>query len=111
MAHQIETAAFMTLNRRSFCFNDPGTGKTLSALWAADFLMNKGEVRRVLDTMPLVHHAQRMDGRHQPKHHSQKCRGRAPSTSRRRIEMIQQDYEFVIANYDGLNLIASEINQ
>jgi hypothetical protein len=27
----------------------------------------------------------------------------------RRIEMIQQDYEFVIANYDGLNLIASEI--
>jgi hypothetical protein len=32
MAHQIETAAFLTLNRRSFCFNDPGTGKTLSAL-------------------------------------------------------------------------------
>jgi hypothetical protein len=29
----------------------------------------------------------------------------------RRIEMIQQDYEIVIANYDGLNLIASEINQ
>jgi SNF2 family DNA or RNA helicase len=28
----------------------------------------------------------------------------------RRIEMIQQDYEIVIANYDGLNLIASEIN-
>jgi len=28
----------------------------------------------------------------------------------RRIEMIQQNYEFVITNYDGLNLIASEIN-
>jgi SNF2 family DNA or RNA helicase len=27
----------------------------------------------------------------------------------RRIEMVQQDYEFVIANYDGLNLIADEI--
>jgi len=27
----------------------------------------------------------------------------------RRIEMIQQNYEFVIANYDGLNLIADEI--
>lgn len=36
MAHQIETAAFLTMNRRAFCFNDPGTGKTLSALWAAD---------------------------------------------------------------------------
>jgi SNF2 family DNA or RNA helicase len=29
--------------------------------------------------------------------------------SSRRIEMIQQDYEFVICNYDGLNLIAEEI--
>jgi SNF2 family DNA or RNA helicase len=28
----------------------------------------------------------------------------------RRIEMVQQDYEFVITNYDGLNLIANEIN-
>jgi len=27
----------------------------------------------------------------------------------RRIEMIQQNYEFVICNYDGLNLIADEI--
>jgi SNF2 family DNA or RNA helicase len=27
----------------------------------------------------------------------------------RRIEMIQSDYEFVICNYDGLNLIADEI--
>jgi SNF2 family DNA or RNA helicase len=28
----------------------------------------------------------------------------------RRIEMIQKNYEIVIANYDGLNLIANEIN-
>jgi SNF2 family DNA or RNA helicase len=28
----------------------------------------------------------------------------------RRIEMIQQDYEFVITNYEGLNLIANEVN-
>ena len=37
MDHQIDTSAFLTMNRRAFCFNDPGTGKTLSALWAADF--------------------------------------------------------------------------
>jgi len=30
--------------------------------------------------------------------------------SSRRIEMIQGDYEFVICNYDGLNLIATELN-
>ena len=30
-AHQIETACFLTLHRRAFVFNDPGTGKTFSA--------------------------------------------------------------------------------
>jgi SNF2 family DNA or RNA helicase len=28
----------------------------------------------------------------------------------RRIELIQEDYEFVITNYEGLNLIANEVN-
>ena len=36
MQHQIETAAFLTLHRKAFVFSEPGTGKTLSALWAAD---------------------------------------------------------------------------
>src|SRR6266436_4574922 len=46
--HQKETTAFMTLNNRCFVFNDMGTGKTLSSLWAADYLMKVGLVRRVL---------------------------------------------------------------
>ena len=37
--HQKKTAAFMTMNRRSFCFNEQGTGKTASAIWAADFVI------------------------------------------------------------------------
>jgi type I site-specific restriction endonuclease len=47
MAHQKDTASFLTLNRKAFVFSEPGTGKTLSALWAADYLMQRGEVRRV----------------------------------------------------------------
>ena len=27
-AHQTKTASFLTLHKRAFCFNDPGTGKT-----------------------------------------------------------------------------------
>ncbi len=48
MQHQIDTAAFLTMHRRAFVFSEPGTGKTLSALWAADYLMKLGKVRRVL---------------------------------------------------------------
>ena len=110
MAHQIETAAFLTLHRRAFCFNDPGTGKTLSALWAADFLMKRGEVRRVLILCPLsiMHSAWMGDINRSVIHRSAVVAHHTQAS--RRIEMIQQDYEIVIANYDGLNLIASEIN-
>jgi superfamily II DNA or RNA helicase len=109
MAHQIETAAFLTLHRRAFCFNDPGTGKTLSALWAADYLMERSEVRRVLVLCPLsiMHSAWMGDIMNSTMHRSAIVAHHQQAS--RRIEMIQRDYEIVIANYDGLNLIADEI--
>ena len=53
MEHQVETASFLTLHRKAFVFSEPGTGKTLSALWAADYLMQRKEVRRCLILCPL----------------------------------------------------------
>jgi hypothetical protein len=110
MKHQIETAAFLTLHRRAFCFNDPGTGKTLSALWAADYLMQRGLVRRALILCPLsiMHSAWMGDLNNSIIHRSAIVAHHAQAA--KRIEMIQSDYEFVICNYDGLNLIAEEIN-
>ncbi len=109
MQHQVETASFLTLYRRAFCFNDPGTGKTLSALWAADYLIKRGDVRRVLILCPLsiMKSAWMDDLNHSIIHRSAVVCHHAKAS--RRIEMIQQDYEFVIANYDGLPLIAPEI--
>ena len=109
MAHQIETASFLTLHRRAFCFNDPGTGKTLSALWAADYLMKRGEVRRVLILCPLsiMHSAWMGDINRSVIHRSAVVAHHQQAA--RRIEMIQQDYEIVITNYDGLNLVADEV--
>lgn len=51
--NQIETAAFLTLNHRAYCLNEIGTGKTMSALWAADWLMKERMVRKVLIVSPL----------------------------------------------------------
>jgi len=111
MLHQIATAAFSTLNRRCFILSDPGVGKTLSALWAADYLMKTKRVRRCLIICPMsimtsawmgdlnksiIHRSAIVA------HHSQAAR---------RVEMIQGDYEFVIINYDGLPLVANEIRQ
>jgi SNF2 family DNA or RNA helicase len=110
MAHQIETASFLTLHRRAFVFSEPGTGKTLSALWAADYLMQRGEVRRVLVLCPLsIMQAAWMQDLNASIIHRSAVIAHHTQASRR-IEMVQQTYEFVISNFDGLNLIAKEIN-
>ena len=109
MAHQVDTAAFLTLHRRAFVFSEPGTGKTLSALWAADYLMQRGEVRRVLILCPLsIMQSAWMGDISNSIIHRSAIVAHHPQASRR-IEMIQQNYEIVITNYEGLNLIASEI--
>jgi SNF2 family DNA or RNA helicase len=109
MAHQIETAAFLTMHRRAFVFSEPGTGKTLSALWAADYLMRLKKVRRVLILCPLsiMHSAWMGDINNSVIHRSAVIAHHAQAS--RRIEMIQRDYEIVITNYEGLNLIADEV--
>ena len=53
LEHQRTTANFLVLHKRAFCFNDMGTMKTLSALWAADFLMEQENDYRALVVAPL----------------------------------------------------------
>jgi SNF2 family DNA or RNA helicase len=51
--HQISTASFLTKNKKAFCFNEQGTGKTASAIWASDYLLDLGVINRVLVICPL----------------------------------------------------------
>ncbi len=51
--HQRQMAAFLTLHPRCFNLSDMGTGKTLGTLWALDYLMRQGAVRKVLILSPL----------------------------------------------------------
>lgn len=46
--HQFRMAGMMSMWRRGFCLGQPATGKTLSALWAADYLIKAGLVRKAL---------------------------------------------------------------
>jgi len=51
--HQKVTSSFLTLHPRAFCLNEQGTGKTGSVIWAADYLMKIGKIKRVLVICPL----------------------------------------------------------
>lgn len=51
--HQVATAEFLTLHKRAFVLNEMGTMKTSSSLWAVDWLMNNGYVKKALILSPL----------------------------------------------------------
>ena len=50
---QLETACFATMNPRCFINNSMGTGKTVSSLWAYDYLRKTKQVNKLLIVCPL----------------------------------------------------------
>lgn len=104
-AHQYTTASFLTLHRRAFCFNEQGTGKTASVIWAADYLMNIGRIRRVLVLCPLsvMQSVWEADLFTFAMHRS--CAIAHSHSKDKRIKAIEGGAEFVICNYDGVDII------
>lgn len=51
--HQIEMCEFLTMHRKCFNLSEMGTMKTNATLWAADWLMKTGRVRKALIGSPL----------------------------------------------------------
>lgn len=104
-AHQIDTAEFFTLHNRAICLNDMGTGKSLSALWAGDYLMRRGHVRKAIIVSPMstMHSvwANEINGHFMFHRTCAVLHG----SKERRLKMLEQDVDFYIVNHDGLKVI------
>lgn len=107
--HQKDTASFLSLRRRAFCFNEAGTGKTSAAIWAADYLMNLGLVKRVLVICPLsiMYSAWQSDIFNAAPHRT--C-GVAHGSAEKRRKILEEKYDFTIINYDGTHVIFNELH-
>jgi SNF2 family DNA or RNA helicase len=108
MEHQKETSNFLTLHRRAFCFNEQGTGKTASAIWASDYLMEQGVVNRVLIICPLsiMQSAWQADLFKFAMHRKV---GIAYGDRLKRKAVIESDAHYVVINYDGVEIVADDI--
>lgn len=106
--HQKTTASFLSLRDRAFCFNEAGTGKTSAAIWAADYLMTLGKVKRVLVICPLsiMYSAWQADVFNTAMHRS--C-AVAYGSSTKRKKIISDSYDFVVINFDGVHTIREAI--
>jgi SNF2 family DNA or RNA helicase len=108
--HQKTTSSFLTLNKRAFCLNEQGTGKTGSVIWAADYLMRQGRIRRVLVICPLsiMDSAWRADLFKFAMHRSVDI---AHGSAEKRRAVIESQAEFVIINFDGVEVVADVIEK
>ena len=108
--HQRITASYLALRDRCFCFNEAGTGKTSSAIWAADYMMNKGLIKRVLVICPLsiMYSAWQADIFKTAMHRTVAV---AHGDNSKRKKVISGEYEFVIINFDGVATVEEDISK
>jgi len=107
-AHQKQTAEFLLANPKAFCFNEQGTGKTASVIWAVDYLMQRGLVKRVLVVCPLSIMKSAWQG-DLFKFAIHRTVAIAYGSAAKRKDIINNGAEFVIINFDGVGIVKKEI--
>ena len=108
--HQKTTASYLALRDRVFCFNEAGTGKTSSVIWAVDYLMTQKQIKRVLVICPLsiMYSAWQADIFKTAMHRTVAV---AYGDANKRKKIINGEYEFVIINFDGVGIVREEISK
>ena len=101
--HQYVMADFLTTHDRCFNLSDMGTGKTFSTLWAADYLMSIGLVKRALICAPLstIQTVWQQDIFDVLMHRSCVI---AHGSAQKRERAFNSDADFYIVNHDGMAL-------
>jgi SNF2 family DNA or RNA helicase len=105
---QIDTAAMLTDNRRAYVLSELGTGKTLSSLFATDFLMQHGELESALIVAPLstlTNVWEQEIFRYFPHRSAVVLHG----SKAKRLERLTTPADFYIINHDGVGIIAQDL--
>lgn len=109
--HQREMAAFMTLYPRCFNLSDMGTGKTLAALWASDYLKKKGVIRKTLILSPLSTIYRVWEDEIFTHFLSHRTCSVLYGSRERRIDNAHIDADYYILNHDGISIGGNKSNR
>ena len=106
--HQRVMAAFLTMNFKAFNLSEMGVGKSAAALWAADWLMSQGLIRKVLILSPLstLDRVWLSDIFDVLMHRTAVI---VHGTREKRMQALNTDVDFYILNHDGISI--SDINR
>lgn len=105
---QLETAEFLTFNDHAFVLNDMGTGKTLSVLWAFDYLRKLGNTSKMLVVSPLST-LERTWADEVFRHFPHLTVSVLYGSKARRNKMLAQDADIYLINHDGVKVMVDEL--
>ena len=110
--HQIEMASFTTLHNKCFNLSEQGTGKTYATLWALDYLMKQGDIKRALIMCPLSSTTLTwMEDIFKILPH--RVASLIHGSANRRMKNLQRPIDLYVLNHDGVSIesIAKEIRR
>lgn len=99
--HQRVTAEFLTMNPYSFCLNGMGSGKTMSVLWAFDYLKKHGLANRMVVISPLST-LERTWGDEIFKNFPEMNFCVLHGSRDKRHKLLAEDFDVYIINHDGI---------
>lgn len=102
-------STFLVLRRNGCIFATGNTGKSLSALWAADYLMSLGQVRKVLIVCPKSTMTAVWEDEVQQHLLGRRTVVVLSGDKSRREKMLKVDADFYVINHDGLKVMEKEL--
>lgn len=101
-------AEFLTLNPRAFNLSQMGTGKSVTTLWAFDYLRSIGKRKRMLVVAPLST-LERTWADEVFKHFPHLTFTVLHGTAARRRKLLAHPFDVYIINHDGVEVVAGEL--
>lgn len=108
--HQRSTVEFLTMNPRAFVLNQIGTGKSLSVLWAFDYLRTVGRVNKMIIVSPLST-LERVWADELFRHFPHLSYAVLHGTAAKRRKMLALDVDVYIINHDGVKILLKDIEE
>ena len=105
---QIDTANFLSMRDRAFCLNSMGLGKTVTSLWAYDYMRDSKMVKKALIVCPLST-MERTWADEVFKTFPHLDATVVYGTRERRKKLLAQDSHLYIINTDGIKTIEEDL--
>jgi len=104
-------STFLLLRRNGCIFATGNTGKTLSALWSADYLMEQKQVGKAIIVCPKSTLSSVWENEVAQHFMSKRTTAVLTGSRERRLKQLKRDVDFYIINHDGLKVIADELRK